>query len=76
MTRKTYNSINIFNISEVKMSRSYSNAVKGSCSYSQSVEHVKSQCDLELGRSLSPAERGNLFQLVSPNCIVERIQKV
>ena len=54
----------------------YSMAVKGSGAISGATREISSQAEVELGRELTNEEEINLFQMMSPQTLLHRIEKV
>ena len=54
----------------------YSRAVKGSWATSGATREIASQAEVELGRELTNEEEMNLFQKMSPQTLLYRIEKV
>ena len=54
----------------------YSLAVKGSGAISGATRAIASQAEVELGRELTNEEEMNLFQKMSPQTLLQRIEKV
>ena len=54
----------------------FSRAVKGSLTRSGAIREVDSEAELELGHSLTVAEKANLFNKFSPQNVRDKIEKV
>ena len=54
----------------------FARAVKGTLTRSRALQHVNSQSELELGRQLTKDEEAMLYKRLSPNTVMDRIDKV
>ena len=54
----------------------FSRAGKGSWAISGATREIATQAELELGRELTNEEEMNLFQKLSPQTLLHRIEKV